>query len=301
MTAPQVTPLILPSEYNAAVVSGAFIAANLAQQLRWIGQTSEYLQNTCRRRFDERLDTRRYDSFQERDGGDLETQWTLLLDDDLKELQLLYQQVPIGTSVVITDGLNIPVNSCRLLTHNSFVGTSVRAYDTIHLNQFSGLLFYFGGVDPYESIWVQGLWGYGGQWLDTGTTIATEQSAVSTSLLVASGTVLEAGMMLKVGLEYEYVESVSTNTATVARACNGSTAVIHAVGVSVSRWQSLGVVQDLVRRLIQWKLEQVKNPMAGNTTVGDFTFPVNTSGLPADLYLTLRDTALQRLPLAKGV
>lgn len=301
MTAPQVTPLLLPSEYNAAVVSGAFAAANLAQQLRWLIQTSDYIQGTCRRRFDERVDTRRYTSFLERDGGDLETQWSLLLDDDLKEAQVIAQRVPVGTAVTIANGVAVPVNICRLMTSNRFIGTNVRAYDTIHIDQYSGSFFYTGGVDPYESIWVQGLWGYGGQWVDTTTTVATEQNASQTTLLVASGTVLEAGMVLKVGSEYEYVEAVSTNTATVARAYNDSTAAVHAVGVTVYRWQPLPVVQDLVRRLVQWKLEQVKSPMAGNTTIGDFTFPVNTSGLPADLYLTFRDTAIQRLPMAKGV
>lgn len=301
MTAPQTTPLLLPSEYNAAVVTAAFASANVQQQIQWIVQTSDYIQATCRRRFDERVDTRRYTSFLERDGGDLETQWTLLLDDDLKEAQAIAQRVPVGVDTVITDGVDIPLSTLRLMTHNKFTGTNVQAYDTVHINQYSGQLFYFGGVDPYESIWVQGLWGYGGQWVNTTTTVATEQSASSTSLVVASGAALEPGMTLKVGTEYEYVESVSSNTATVSRATNGSTAAVHAVGVTVSRWQSLPVVQGLVRRLIQWQLEQVKSPMAGNTTIGDFSFPVNTSGLPADIYLIFRDTAIQRLPMAKGV
>ena len=301
MTAPQITPLLLPSEYNAAVVSGAFSEVNVNQQLQWIIQASDYIQAACRRRFDERVETRRYTSFLERDGGDLETQWTLLLDDDLRDAQAVYQRVPVGVAVVITDGIEIPLSTLRLLTSNRFIGTDVRAYDTIHINQFSGLMFNFGGVDPYESIWVQGLWGYGGQWVDTTTTVSTQQDASTTSLVVASGGSLEAGMMLKIGTEYEYVKSISGNTATVSRATRGSTAAVHGAGVIVYRWQSLPVVQDLVRRLVQWKLEQVKSPMAGNTTVGDFSFPVNTSGLPADLYLILRDTAIQRLPMAKGV
>jgi len=301
MTAPQATPLILPSEYNAALVSSGFSTASLPQALRWSIQVSDYIQSTCRRRFDERVDTRRYTSFLERDGGDLETQWTLLLDDDAKEIQYIAQRVPVGTLVTIEDGVELPVNVCRLMTHNRFIGTNVRAYDTIHIDQYSGQMFYFGGVDPYESIWVQGLWGYGGQWVETGTAVGTEQNAVQTTLEVVSGAVLEAGMMLKIGTEYEYVESVSSNTATVARACNGSTAAIHAVSAAVYRWQPLPVVTDLARRLIQWKLEQVKSPGAGNVTVGDFTFPVDMSGLPKDIYLIFRDTAIQRMPMAKGV
>jgi hypothetical protein len=301
MPAPQATPLLLPSEYNNAVVSAAFTAAQQTQQIQWLIQTSDYLQAACRRRFDERVDTRRYTSFLERNGGDLEDQWTLLLDDDLKTAQKIAQRVPVGEDVTIDDGVEVSLNTVRLMTHNRFTGTNVQAYDTVHISQFSGALFYMGGVDPYESIWVQGLWGYGGQWVDTGTTISTEQSASSTSLVVVSGAVLEAGMMLKLGTEYEYVESVSSNTATVSRATNNSTAAIHTVGVTVSRWQSLPVVQDLIRRLIQWKLEQVKSPTVGQTTIGDFTFPVSTSGLPADIYLTMRDTAIQRLPKVEGV
>ena len=301
MTAPQTTPLLLPSEYNAAVVSGAFSSANLAQQLRWIVQTSDYIQSTCRRRFDERFDTRRYTSFQERDGGDLETQWSLLLDDDLKEPLQISQRVPVGVAVTIDDGVDLPLNVCRFLSYNRFIGTNVQAFDVVHINQYSGQFFWTGGVDPYQSIWVKGLWGYGGQWVNTGTTLSADQSAVATGLDVVSGAALEAGMMLRIGLEYEYVESVATNTATVSRACNGSEAAIHLSGAAVYRWQPLPVVQDLVRRLIQWKLEQVKSPMAGQTTVGDFSFPVNTSGLPADIYLIFRDTAIQRLPVIGGV
>jgi hypothetical protein len=301
MTAPLATPLLLPSEYNAAVVSGAFTTANLSQQLRWLVQTSDYIQSTCRRRFDERVDIRKYTSFLERDGGDLETQWDLLLDDDLKTPQQISQRVPVGIDVTIDDGVDVSIDSCRFLTSNRFIGTSVRAYDTVHINQYSGNFFYMGGVDPFESIWVKGLWGYGGQWVNTATTVATEQDASSTSLAVASGTVLEAGMVLKVGTEYEYVESVAVNTATVTRAYNDSTAAIHAVSSAVYRWQALPTVSDLVRRLVQWKLEQVKSPAAGNVTVGDFTFPVDMAGLPKDIYLIFRDAKLQRLPMAKGV
>lgn len=301
MTAPQTTPLLLPSEYNAAVVSGAFPAANLSQQLRWIIQTSDYLQAACRRRFDERVDTRRYTLRLERDGGDLVDQWTLFLDDDLRTLQKIAQRVPVGPEVTIDDGVEIPQTVIRLMTHNRFIGTNVRAYDTIHISQFSGSLFYPGGVDPWEQIWVQGLWGYGGQWVDTGTTVDTAQTDSEASLSVVSGAALEAGMMLRLDTEYEYVESVTGDAAVVARATNGSTAAAHDSGTVVYRWQANDTIRNLIRRLIQWQLEQVKNPMAGNTTVGDFSFPVDTSGLPKDLYLIIRDTALLRTPMAKGV
>jgi hypothetical protein len=104
--------------------------------------------------------------------------------------------------------------------------------------------------------------------------------------------------------EYIYVDAVPTvsgGNVTVGRAYNGSTTQTWASGTTVQYFQALEVVRDIIRRLVQWKQEQVKSPVASNVTVGDFSFPVSLDGLPADLYLTIRDAHLIRVAGAVGV
>lgn len=301
MSLPLTTPLILPSEYNENAVSGQ--VTNIPVLLKGIVRASEYLQGTSGRRFDEWRETRRYTSFLERDGGDLLDQFTLMLDNDLREVVQLAQRVPIGGD--IDDGIQILPSAYRLLSHNQIQGRNTVLYSQIHINMYSGAFFYAGGVDPYESIWLDGLWGFGGQWLNTGVVLAGSLNTSATTVAVLHNTTLEVGMMSRIGSEYVYIDAIASSTPndtlTLVRAVNGSTAESHDANAPIYYWQASDVARDLVSRLVQWRVEQRKAPMAGQVTIGDFSFPVDTSGLPKDLYISIRDAGLIRMGNVVGI
>lgn len=289
MSRPQTTSLVLLSEYvlETNVNSGTLSSLDTTTALRLRGgllKASNYVQRMARRRFDERIETRKFTALDERIGGALANPYILQLDDDLKSVS------------TITNGDGTVLTTYKLVHWSEDLG--IQVYSRIHLNVFGGALWRSGGSDPWESIFVAGLWGYGGQWLDTGTTLTADSGSTIT---VVAGTALEVGMMLKIDTEYLYVDGISTNTVTVARAMNGSTQATHSGGTAVYRWEALDSVRDLVIRLVQWRQEQRKAPLAGQVTVGDFTFPVDTNGLPKDLYLAMRDLSLSATENSLGV
>lgn len=289
MPAPQCTPLLLLSEYvqqtNANDGTLTDINATQAARLRQlILSASDYIQRTCRRRFDERIETRYFDCLDERVGGDLLGPYDLQLDDDLRSV------------TTMTNGTGVEIVVYQLMPRSPGPG-GVTAYSRVHLNVYGGVLFMNGGNDPYQSISIAGKWGYGGQWLLSSATVSNISGS---TLTVSDGTQFEVGMVLKIDSEYCYVEGISTNTLTVTRAYNGSTSASHSASTAIYTWRTQDTIRDLCRRLVQWAMAQIQSPMAGAVTVGEFTFPVNTAGLPTDLYLKLRDAGLRRLQTSRG-
>lgn len=293
MSLPQTTPLILASDYANMALGGDM--TNAARILKGIIRASDFFQRKARRRFDECIKTVKYTATLEREGGNLLDSRTLMLDDDLKSINQFYQRVPVGATD-ITQGQIIIANTYRMTPDTPMAGSNIIAYDTIYLNSLGGVYFMPGGVDAIESIWINGLWGYGGQWLTLGT-LVTDIDASTTSLTL-TGT--EAGMTLKIDTEYLYLD-VAGSPNTVVRAVNGSIAATHLSGSTIYRWEALDSVQDYVARLVQWRVEQIKSPAMGNAVLGDFSFPADITGLPKDLYIMMRDCFLNRIERTVGV
>ena len=303
MAIPQTTPLLLASEYalitNINAGSLANINYNEALRLRnAILAASAYIQRISFRRFDEWIEQRFYHSLDERIGGALLGPYDLSLDADFKSF------------IKVVNGNGITLTSYTGLTPNSQPGgQSVVIHNRLHLPIYGGVVFQSGSNDPFNSIQVTGVLGYGGQWLTIPITVATDSGSIMT---FSDGTQLEPGMVLKMTntgvtpntFEYIYVDAVPTaagGNVTVGRAFNGSTTQTWASGTTVQYFQALEIVRDIVRRLVQWKLEQAKAPAASNATVGDFSFPVSMAGLPADIYMVIRDAHLMRVSGAAGV
>lgn len=89
-----------------------------------------------------------------------------------------------------------------------------------------------------EGVQIAGLWGYGDGESATPygasvTTTAEELDASETGVDVTSATNIQAGHTILVESEQLYVESKSSNTLTVVRGVNGTTAATHATAKSV--------------------------------------------------------------------
>jgi hypothetical protein len=202
----------------------------------------------------------------------------------------------------------------RLLSGNTDVGGVVTGRQ-IRLNQYSGIFWFSAGTDPYESIWIDARWGYAGIWQDA-TTLSAGVSPSDTTIQVTSPTSIQIGDVIKLvdssgNVEYCYIYNVAvdgsgvqTNPVNVVRAYNDSsnpTALTIPNGAPVQYWVAEQTVQQLVMRLTQFYFEQIKEPLSGQATLGDLTFPVSVNGLPADLFRSVLDLALVQGVGGKGV
>lgn len=250
---------------------------------------SDWLQRQCKRRFDERIETRPYTALPIAQGGAIDTP-ELVLDDDLRSLTTL------------TNGDGAAITSNYLLRPAVADGYGVTAYRKIRLNSNSTLYWTSGVNDPVDSISVAGKWGYGGRWVATGATVGAGGQTDSATALSASATSIETGATLKIDAEYMAVTAGGMSTAlTVERGVNGSTAAAHSAGTTIYHWQSLPLVSRLIVRLASWDLEKNKSPLFGQLVIGDISFAAVTDGLPKDLLHAANQLGLNRVVMPGAV
>jgi hypothetical protein len=287
---PQTTPLLLSSEYLAITKH--------SDELNLLIEASAALQRYCWRRFDERRDTLTFCQRTLVNDGDLLDATTLLVDEDLKSINTLATNVP-ATATQASDGTVIAVSGYVIPRARRNPGAGVRGIDKIALinDTFIGS----GTPADLQGIWIDGLWGHGGQWVNATTLNGAIADSSATSFTATASHGLEQGMVVKIDSEYLFVREVVTNAITVSRGYNGSTAAAHSNGAAVSYWQADDQVRGLVRRLCQWAVEQIKSPVAGAVTIGDFSYPVDTAGLPKDLHDAINRTGLRRIGRIVGL
>lgn len=104
-----------------------------------------------------------------------------------------------------------------------------------------------------EGVQLVGLWGYGDGYSATpyeaDTTTAEELDASETAVDVTSGTNINAGNTILVESEQMYVQSKSSNTLTVVRGVNGTTAATHATAKTLSIYRYPDQIREATLRL----------------------------------------------------
>ncbi len=89
-----------------------------------------------------------------------------------------------------------------------------------------------------KGVEIAGLWGYGTgltatPYADSGATSAEELDASEVGVDVSSGSAFEVGQTILIESEQMYITGIATNTLTVRRAVNGTTAATHATGKAI--------------------------------------------------------------------
>lgn len=144
-----------------------------------------------------------------------------------------------ATAITLGDGTVLDTDEYRLDPEHSTAATEV--YLT------TGQLSFFEvtpGETPRGAIQIEGVWGmrrgYDRAWTSV-TTLSAGINASVTAVPVTSATTISPGALLKVNSEYMRVTSITSNTLTVIRGENGSTAAAHlsADAVSVWKWESV--------------------------------------------------------------
>lgn len=264
------TPLMLLSEFEQQNLKEVSSAGSKAKIRRFIIACGQMLQKQCNRRFDERIEIRYYDVIQSCDGGPV-SGLDLYLDDDLRTVSTLTN----GDTETIANEFYV------------LVPRDNPAKRLIRLTYASNL--YWRWTTEYkDAIQVAGTWGFGGEWQSINATLSGDVNSSTTSLTVSSGAAFEVGMTLKLDNEYLLVTNISSNTLTVRRAFNGSTGAAHINGATFSYWSADEDVKLIVDRLLAWRLEQVKTPLAGQLQLGDLSLPVDVASYPADVQAAIK-------------
>lgn len=264
MTAPTVTPLLLLSDVAPVITAGA-TSTNQDQLREWILQASERIQTECQRRFDEYIQTRTFDALPISQHGAVDG-LELYLDADLRSITTL------------TNGDSSTVTSSQY----TLVPSNSPAKHYIQLLPNAGINWQYTD-NPYGAISVNGLWGYGGQWVTTAATVDGVHNGSVTTLAVSDGPQFEVGMTLQVGTEYLYVSAVSSNNLAVSRAVNGSTAGTYSGGEAIAYWQAHQLVRQAVLFLVLWAEERAKARLSGEAFIADTGIPITVSALPGEV------------------
>lgn len=188
----------------------------------------------------------------------------LYFDDDLLEL----------TTLTNGDGTDFTTGQYKVYPLNKYPKQKVKILSSSSEQWQSDSLGDSEGV-----ISAVGVWGYHadytGAWVSAATVAdATGINALATSVTVATGTI-KAGWLLKIGAEYIYASAVATgatDTVTIVRGVNGSTAAIHATAAAISGWKIDERLEMLCRVAVAAYYRIRANPVGETVIIDDVSF-----------------------------
>lgn len=190
-----------------------------AELLSVLEDVSEWIDDYCGRHFSVRSETR-YFTARRRD--------RLLIDDLLSLTTLAHDEdedLDYDYTWASGDYLLEPVNR--------FPRTAIHVHPNGNYDFPAGLI---------QGVKVIGLWGHGNghsatPYRDSGTDTAEVLDATETGVDVVDGTALAVGQTILVESEQMYITAISSNTLTVERGVNGTTAATHATAKDVYIYQ----------------------------------------------------------------
>ncbi len=211
---------------------------------RLLGAASRLIDGYAGRRFYPQVATRAYRC---------PAAGVLLLDDDLLALDTLTNG----------DGSTIPAAAYHLHPAGAQVKSSVI------LDRTQATFTHDG--DPVDAVTVAGTWGFhpawDTAWADSGDSVQDDPLAADATALTVSDADaagddgwarFATGHLLRIGDEYLHVLAVdsTTDTLTVARGVNGTTAASHAQGAAIAVYQPPADVRQACLRVAAWLYRQ---------------------------------------------
>ncbi len=174
----------------------------------------------------------------------------LVLGDDLLEV----------TTFTNGDGTVIASNQYILEPYNDSVKNKLAL-----LRSSSVSFLPTAAADYQRALSILGVWGnhndYLNAWVDSTTTLGVAiTSASATTFTSSAGASLKAGWLIKIDSEYLYIVSIATNTVTVQRGVNGSTAATHLISTAVYYWEVMFQIESICRQAAVLYYNIRKNP-----------------------------------------
>lgn len=220
-----------------------------------IHSVSREIDNLTNRRFYPRIETQYYDT--PRRGNSIN------FDDDLLDLTTLTN----GNGNAITSYKLYPLNRTPK-ERITVLASSPEQWQADSDGNSEGAISVLGKFGYHAD--------YANAWMATGATVqnVTSINSTSTSLTVQTGTI-KVGWLLQIGTEWLYVSAVSvstTDTVTVVRGVNGSTAAIHLNGVAISRWAVDERLEMIARVGVAASYRIRANPVGETVVIDDIRF-----------------------------
>jgi len=248
--------------------------------LKIVRQVSREISEITNRKFYPRIETHYFDT---PIGADL------YLDDDLLEM----------TALTNGDGNTIAVSEYKLYPLN------LTPKEKITLLATSGKIWSTAGDGSDNgAISLAGVWGchddYANAWQDTGAVLSAGITGTATSFTVGNGLV-QAGQMLAIDDEYLYARTAvsgdTSDTITVIRGVNGSTAAAHESAAVVMAWQPGYEIEMLAAQAVAAYYRLRSNPGMETVMIDGAAFST-----PKDVHAYMRkrleSLGLLRLGLA---
>lgn len=245
-------------------------------------QAARIFDAATRRHFYPRIETRYYDH--PRDAA------VLVLDADLLEVNSFTTG---NGSVAITSGdYYLTCGNVHNLT----------PYDRIAMRVDGNHATLQYTTNPQRANAVAGVWGYHEDWTSAwrvvdALTAGVNANATTLAVADADGVDLDgviprfkAQQLIRVDSEYMYVTAVTagtTNTLTVRRGVNGSTAAAHDSAAAVAVYQPMYDVYHATRRLAAWLYGQKDQPYAERIQAAQQGIISIPEGLPSDVRLAI--------------
>lgn len=203
---------------------------------------------------------------------------------------------PLAEVTTLTNGDDTTISASAYLLepYNDYPKNQLRLKPTSTVQW----LFDSAG-EALKVIDVLGVWtghpNYANAWVDSATTASAIASTSATSFTSSSGAALKAGWLIKIDSEYLYVSAISSNTVTVVRGVNGSTAATHLNGAAVYYWEVPASVELLCRQAAAAYYKLRANPVGETVNLDGGVFTT-----PKDVRKYI-ETSLERLSFSRVV
>lgn len=264
-----------------------------------IRSTSDEIDQISGRQFVPRIETQFYDAPNWADvrpatqyggnylnvqGGAVET--PIRFSDDLLEVVTLLNG----------DGSTIPSSKYFLFPNNFY------PKQTLQLKGTGGIAWLPTSAGEYiQAISLTAVFGYhenyANAWRDVGASLAAAIVSTSATTFTCTTGLLQVGHFIKIDSEYMYVTAVTvggSDTVTVVRGVNGSTAATHLIATAIYRWWNRAI-EMLCRQAVVAYHRLKNNPTGETIRVGNDSFST-----PKDVYAWM-DKRLQTLSVEKLV
>jgi hypothetical protein len=147
-------------------------------------------------------------------------------------------------SITNGDGTTVTSTQYSLLPSNTTPRQRIRLKDSAVVSWYTD-----SSGDSVGVIAIEGVWGYHKKysqaWL-LATTANEAMDASETGYDVTSGTPFAIGNLIRFDNELGYVSAVGTNSLTITRGENASTAVTHLTGINIYIWQPMEEAHNAV-------------------------------------------------------
>ena len=183
------------------------------------------------------------------------------------------------TTWAVTDYLLVPSNADPTTAGNP----QSRPYTSVEVDVDAGTKSVFPA--GRETVQVAGQWGWWRHLRRAAETANAVADAATTSVTVSSRSDVEAGHTLLIDSEQLYVQSYATNTLTVVRGVNGTTAASHSGGAPIDIYDYPGPVVEatIIQASRLWRRKD--SAFSGVTGLPDTGQARVSVGLDADLML----------------